>query len=154
MFIKKIALAGLAFCSTFAMVPSAKADFISSPGRYDGGRLSIQTQRGTNCSSTAPDRASVGAAFGYENNDNYGYNYNNYNGADSSGLVGGVYVALPFGGPTLGDCNNILVMEEQRARLDMAVTLFEAGGMTADELKELAAEVKSFVTGSALAPKD
>ena len=144
---KKLLTGTLAAASVFTMTPAAQAQYISSPGRYDGGRISIQTQTGTNCSSTAPDRASVGVAAGYENRDSYGY-YGNSSGYDNSGMVGGVYVSVPFGGTDPGNCSTILEMEQQRARLDMAVTLFEAGGMTADELRELSEEIKGTVLSS------
>lgn len=141
-------IAAAAFISP--MAANAQA-IISNPGRYDGGRLSIQTQTGTNCSSTAPDRASVGVAAGYEDRDSYNY-YGNTNGYDNRGFVGGVHISIPFGGTDPGNCRNILAMEEQRARLDMAVTLYEAGGMTAEELKGLAREVKGIVLTSSEAP--
>ena len=138
--IKQIAFGFLALAATAG--PSFAAPFISSPGRFDGGRVSIQTQTGTSCSATAPDRASVGVAAGYENNDYSGRNNNN---SDNSGLVGGVFVAMPFGGAPAGNCDTILEMEQQRARLDMAVTLFEAGALTAEELQEIATDVKGYV---------
>lgn len=138
--IKQLALGLLAFAATAG--PSFAVPIISNPGRYDGGRVSIQTQSGTSCSATAPDRASIGVAAGYENND-----YNGGYGGDNSGLVGGIYISMPFGGQPAGNCDTILEMEQQRARLDMAVTLFEAGAMTADELKEIAESVKGAVRG-------
>lgn len=140
-------IAAAAFISP--MAANAQA-IISNPGRYDGGRLSIQTQTGTNCSSTAPDRASIGVAAGYEDNsyDNGFYNGGYYGAPDRSGFVGGVHLSIPFGGTDPGNCRTILTMEEQRSRLDMAVTLFEAGGMTAEELKALAEEVKGVVLTS------
>jgi len=49
---------------------------------------------------------------------------------------------MPLGGTSVGNCNKILSVEESRTRLDMAVTLFEAGGMSADELKQIATEIK------------
>ena len=144
---KTLIAGAVAVASIIGSAPSAQAQYINNPGRYDGGRISIQTQTGTNCSSTAPDRASVGVAAGYENRDSYGY-YGNSSGYDNSGMVGGVYVAVPFGGPDPGNCSTILEMEQQRARLDMAVTLFEAGGMTADELRTLSEEIKGTVLSS------
>ena len=142
--IKQLALGVLAFAATAG--PSFAVPFISNPGRYDGGRISIQTQSGTSCSATAPDRASIGVAAGYEDNDSYSYG-GGYGGGNNSGFVGGVYVSMPLGGKGVGDCSTILEMEQQRARLDMAVTLFEAGAMTADELKEIADSVKGAVRG-------
>ena len=143
MFTKILSTAALATLTILPLGASA-GTIIGSPGRYDGGRVSIQTQTGTSCSATAPDRASLGVAAGYENTDNYGY-YGQGSGYDSNGLVGGVYVSMPFGGQPIGNCNTILSVEEQRARLDMAVTLFEAGAMTADELKALAEDVKATI---------
>ena len=46
--------------------------------------------------------------------------------------------AMPFGGEPTGDCRLKIEMEQQRARLDMAVTLFEAGAMSQEELQEVA----------------
>ena len=114
---------------------------IGNPGRYDGGSLGVQTQTGTNCSSSAPDRASISTVVGNRTRDYDGYR-GSYGSSDSNDLVGGVIVTIPFGGRQLGDCSALLEMEEQRARLDLAMTLFEAGAMTAEEIKLLAEEVK------------
>lgn len=140
--IKQLALGVLAFAATAG--PSFAVPIISNPGRYDGGRVSIQTQSGTSCSATAPDRASIGVAAGYEQNNQYG-GINVNTGSNNGGFVGGVYVSMPIGGRSAGNCDTILEMEQQRARLDMAVTLFEAGAMTADELKEVAESVKGSI---------
>ena len=131
--IKRITMGAIALFT--AAGPSLAVPIISNPGRFDGGRISIQTQTGSSCSATAPDRASVGAAAGYQDGDR------------DSGLAGGFFVAVPFGGTPAGNCNTILEMEQQRARLDMAVTLFEAGAMTAEELQEIANDVKKYVQG-------
>ena len=131
--IKQITMGALALLATAG--PSLAAPIISNPGRFNGGRVSVQTQTGSSCTATAPDRASVGAAGGYQNGD------------EDSGLAGGFFVAIPFGGTLAGNCNTILEMEQQRARLDMAVTLFEAGAMTAEELREIANDVKGYVQG-------
>lgn len=140
--LKKLVMAGLMLASTAAFTPVANAGpIIGSPGRYDGGRVSISTQTGTNCSATAPDRASVGVAAGYESVDRNNFT-NGSSGYDNSGFTGGVYISMPLGGADVGNCNTILQVEENRTRLDMAVTLFEAGGMTADELKQIATEIK------------
>lgn len=139
---KKLAVVGAVIASAATFAPSVTAGpIIGSPGRYDGGRVSISTQTGTNCSASAPDRASIGVAAGYESVDR-----NNFTGGssgyDNSGFTGGVYVSMPLGGADVGNCNTILRVEENRTRLDMAVTLFEAGGMSADELKQIATEIK------------
>jgi len=138
------AVATLAAMSTPAMANG----IISNPGRYDGGRLSVQTQRGTNCSSSAPDRASFSVVAGYRGND-YEYSYagdRGYRGSPDNGeFVGGAVVTIPFGGPDFGNCSNLLEMEEARARLDMATTLFEAGAMEAEELRAVAEEVKGII---------
>ena len=131
--IKQITMGALALLATAG--PSLAAPIISNPGRFNGGRVSIQTQMGSSCSATAPDRASVGATAGYQDGDR------------DSGLAGGFFVAVPFGGAPAGSCNTILEMEQQRARLDMAVTLFEAGAMTSEELQEIANDVKGYVQG-------
>lgn len=141
--LKKLVMAGLMLASTAALTPVANAvPIIGSPGRYDGGRVSISTQTGTNCSATAPDRASIGVAAGYESVDRNNF-YGGSSGYDNSGFTGGVYLSMPLGGTDVGDCNKILSVEESRTRLDMAVTLFEAGGMSADELKQIATEIKA-----------
>ena len=125
-----------------APLSAEAAPFISNPGRFNGGRVSVQTQTGTSCSATAPDRASLGVAAGVDGNDSdSGY----YGSENRAGFAGGVFIAVPFGGQPVGDCNLILEMEQQRARLDMAVTLFEAGAMTSEELKEIAEDVKQYV---------
>ena len=139
---EKLAVVGAVIASAATFAPSVTAGpIIGSPGRYDGGRVSISTQTGTNCSASAPDRASIGVAAGYESVDR-----NNFTGGssgfDNSGFTGGVYVSMPLGGADVGNCNTILRVEENRTRLDMAVTLFEAGGMSADELKQIATEIK------------
>ena len=111
---------------------------ITPASRYDGGRLSVQTQTGSNCSSAAPDRASVSAVAGTRDR--------SFTGGYSSGsqdLVAGVAVSIPFGGPALEDCNGLLRIEEARNRIDLAVTLFEAGAMTADEFKAIMEEAKA-----------
>ena len=117
--------------------PAFSNTLISSPQRFSGGRVNIQTQTGTSCSATAPDRASIGVAAGYQDNSTSG----EY-ASDNSGLAAGVFVAMPFGGEPTGDCRLIIEMEQQRARLDMAVTLFEAGAMSQEELQEVANDVK------------
>ena len=57
----------------------------------------------------------------------------------------GIGISIPFGGPQLGDCTKLLQMEEGRNRLQLAVELFEAGGLSAEELKAIAAEVANTV---------
>ena len=142
------ALLGLtAGLATFGMSAPVMANgIISNPGRYDGARLGVQTQRGTNCNSSAPDRASFSLVAGYRDRDyDYGYrsDYGSYKGSPDNGeFVGGAIVSIPFGGPDFGDCSKILELEEARAQLDMATTLFEAGAMTADELRVVADKVK------------
>lgn len=126
---------------TATAAPSLAGPIISNPGRFDGGNISIQTQSGTSCSSQSPDRASIGVAAGYENNSGGG----GFSGGDNSGLSAGVFVAMPLGGETAGNCRLILEIEEQRARLDMAVSLFEAGALDANELREIAEDVKSYI---------
>lgn len=115
---------------------------VTTPSRYDGGRLSVQTQTGSNCSSSAPDRASFSAVAGTRDR--------SFTGGYSSGsqdLVAGVAVSIPFGGPGLEDCNGLLRIEEARNRIDLAVTLFEAGAMDADEFKAIMEEAKSVLRG-------
>lgn len=139
-------LATKLFAATFGLflaAPATAAPLIGGHGNYDGGRLSIQTQTGTSCSSSAPDRASIGIAAGFEDN-----NFDTPFGgtpADNGSLAGGVFIAIPFGGQDPGNCRQILTMEEQRTRLDMAVTLYEAGALTEEELKAVAEDVKRFV---------
>ena len=117
----------------------ARANGIITTSRHaDGGRLSVQTQTGTNCSATAPDRASVAAVAGSRSRDSSG----NYD-SNSSDLVAGVAVIIPFGGQSYGNCNKLLELEEARNRLDLAVTLFESGAITAEEFKETAERAKS-----------
>ena len=125
---KRLALGVLTLAASAA--PSMAAPLISSPGTFSGGNVSIQTQSGTSCSSQSPDRASVGAAAGY---------------GDDGGAAASVFVAMPFGGSVSADCRAFVELEEQRARLDMAVTLFEAGALDADELREIAEDVKQYV---------
>ena len=133
---KRIALGVLTCVATAA--PSMAAPLMSSPGNFSGGNVSIQTQDGTSCSSQSPDRASIGAAAGYQDGSSFG------SGSGSS-LAGGVFIAMPLGGSVSADCRTFVELEEQRARLDMAMTLFEAGALDADELKAIAEDVKRFV---------
>ena len=122
--------------------PSLANGIISNPGRYDGGSLGVQTQTGSNCSSSAPDRPSFSLVGGKRSKDydNYGDRFSR--GNDTTDFVGGAVITIPFGGPQLGDCSALLEMEEQRSRLDLAITLFEAGAMSAEELRAVAAEIK------------
>ena len=140
--------------ATVAMVgmatPAMANGIISNPGRYDGGRLGVQTQRGTNCTSSAPDRASFSLVAGYRDRDySYGYSdgYGFRGSPDNGEFVGGAVVSIPFGGPDFGDCTNLLELEEARARLDMATTLFEAGAITTEELKAVAEATKAVIYG-------
>ena len=124
--------------------PSLANGIIGNPGRYDGGSLGVQTQTGTNCSSSAADRPSISAVAGTRSKEYYGSRGYSYT-TDNNDLAAGVIVTVPFGGKDLGDCTKLLTIEEQRARLDIAMTLFEAGAMTAEEIKLLAEEVKGVV---------
>lgn len=137
----RIALGVLTLIATTAG-PTIAAPLLSGNGQFSGGNVSIQTQSGTSCSSQTADRASIGVAAGYEDSSTSG---DFGGGSGGSGLAAGIYVAMPFGGTISADCNGIVVLEEQRARLDMAMTLFEAGALSADELKEIAEDVKKYV---------
>jgi len=142
------ALGAASVMASFVAPLSASAQaIITNPGRYDGARLNVQTQRGSSCSSTAPDRSHFSVTAGHRNYnyDNVRYNGNYYGGNDSGEFVGGVVLTIPFGGPNFGDCSNLLELEEARAQLDMATTLFEAGAMTAEELKEVADRTKAVI---------
>ena len=54
-------------------------------------------------------------------------------------------VSIPFGGPKLKDCSNLLAMEEARNRLQLAMTLYEAGGLSATELQEVVKDTAQLV---------
>ena len=136
---KKLALSALAVMATAG--PTFANTLITSPQRFSGGNVDIQTQTGTSCSASAPDRASVGISAGYQESSGGGRRNNN----DDGGLAAGVFLAMPFGGQPTGNCNLIIEMEQQRARLDMAVSLFEAGAMTQEELQEIANDVKRYL---------
>jgi len=112
--------------------PATANGIIAPARRFDGGRLSVQTQTGSNCSSSSPDRAAISATAGVRGQDRFsGINYN------SQDLLGGVSVTIPFGASQKGDCSKLLKIEEARNSIDLAVTLFEAGAMSADEFKEV-----------------
>lgn len=118
---------------------SAWANGVIAPARrFDGGRLSVQTQTGSNCSSSAPDRAGISAATGVKDRAfDGGY------GNGSQDLVSGIAITIPFGGPKFGDCSSLLKLEEARNKIDLAVTLFEAGALSAEEFKAVMEEAKS-----------
>ena len=130
------------FALSFLCVGQAQANgIISNPGRYDGGSLGVQTQTGTNCNSSAPDRASISAVAGNRVVDYNGSSINN----GQTDLSAGIIFTLPIGQTVSGDCSKLLEMEEYRSRLDLAMTLFEAGAMTPDEIKELSEEIKQYI---------
>ena len=138
-----VALVGMA-------TPAMANGIIRNPGRYDGARLGVQTQRGTNCTSSAPDRASFSVVAGYRDRDyNYGYSdgYGFRGSPDNGEFVGGAVISVPFGGPDFGDCSKLLELEEARSRLDMATTLFEAGALSTEELKAVADDAKRVIYG-------
>jgi hypothetical protein len=113
---------------------------ITTTRHADGGRLSVQTQTGSNCSASAPDRPSLSVVGGVRDRD-YGF------GSGGQDTVAGVAFTIPFGGQKIGNCNDLLSIEEARNRIDLAVTLFEAGALTGEEFKAIMAEAKSVLLG-------
>ena len=131
--------------------PSWANGIIAPARRFDGGRLSVQTQTGSNCSSTAPDRAAVSVVAGYRDRD-YTYTGGYYGNTGSGDFVGGVALTIPFGGPDFEDCNGLLTIEEARNRIDLAVTLFETGAMSADEFEQVMRDARAVLGVSADRP--
>ena len=52
-------------------------------------------------------------------------------------------ISIPFGGPSLGNCSTLLSFEEAQNKLALAMTLYEAGGLSTTELQEIVSSVKS-----------
>jgi hypothetical protein len=104
--------------------------------RFESGRISIDTATGARCSSTGADRASFTVA-GTHHDDT------SFNAGREARVVAGI--SIPFGGPSLGNCNTLLEHEEARSRLELAAQLFEAGAIDAEEFKEIAEEVADLV---------
>ena len=139
-------IAGAAVVALSVMCPLAAeaSTIISHPGRYNGGSLGVQTQTGTNCSSTGADRGAIGVfATGGTGGNNYG-GFGSYSTGGSDARAG-IGISIPFGGPKIGNCSKLLQMEEGRNRLQLAMELFEAGGLSAEELAEIAADVANSV---------
>lgn len=55
----------------------------------------------------------------------------------------GMGFSIPFGGDSLGNCSTLLTYEEAQNKLALAMTLYEAGGLTARELEGVVSSVKS-----------
>lgn len=141
----KWCLLGLSF---LCVSPAYSNTIIRQPSRFSGGRITIQTATGGSCSSTAPDRASIGVVAGSSISD-----YESLNSAttssgsyrDNAELIAGVGVTIPFGGAPAANCNKIVEMEEARTKMELAVTLYESGSLTKDELNAILNETKSIL---------
>jgi len=73
------------------------------------------------------DYADVNTTYGYGG----GYN------RDSNELVGGVALTVPLGGTIQANCDTIVEMEEARTKVELAVTLYEAGSITKEQLQQI-----------------
>ena len=119
-----IAISSLAvlFCTT----QSARADYIQTQ-RFEGDRISIDSQTGAQCSSRAADRANASLIGSARDND-----------SRVAALI-----TIPFGGTKQGDCSELLKHEEARSRLELAAQLFEAGALEPQEFKAIAEDIAS-----------
>ena len=108
--------------------------------RYESGSLGVQTQTGTNCTSRGADRGAIGV-FATGGTGGGGSSYDSFGSYSTSSARAGIGISIPFGGPKIGNCSKLLEMEEGRNRLQLAMELFEAGGISAEELAEIAADV-------------
>lgn len=119
---------GLAVASQILYHSPVQAGPIVSTTKFSSGRLSVQTVQGSSCSSTGADRSSL----------NFGTGYDEVNGTSV-----GMGISIPFGGPSLGNCSTLLSFEEAQNKLALAMTLYEAGGLSTTELQEIVSSVKS-----------
>lgn len=128
--------------------PASAFTSIRQPTKFSGGRVTVQTAAGGSCSSTAADRATIGVIAGTTAEDydqlNNGSSFGSYN-TDNSEIVAGVGLVIPIGGTVSANCNKLVEMEEARTKMELAVTLYESGSLTKEELNEILAETKSIL---------
>ena len=130
-------------------VGAASAIPLRQPSKFNGGRVTVQTAAGGSCSSTAPDRASIGVIAGTTAKDYQELNTTSSFGGgsyrDNSELVAGVGLVVPIGGTVSANCNKLVEMEEARTKMELAVTLYESGALSKEELNVILTETKSIL---------
>lgn len=96
--------------------------------------MDIETSEGVRCRSSVGDRPSfeVGLLYPLQSYDN-----NSSESSIQSSAIAGMHFRVPFGGPKQGDCSKIKKLEENSIRLKRAQELFDAGLLTAAQMKEL-----------------
>lgn len=112
----------------FAGAQPSRANHVPNPERFSSGRLSVDSSTGGRCDSTGADRPSISVT----------------GGAGDDPFVG-TFITIPFGGPSIGDCTELLRHEEGRSRLELAAQLFEAGAISAQEFKDIAVDVANLI---------
>jgi len=128
--------------------PASAFTSIRQPTKFSGGRVTVQTAAGGSCSSTAPDRATIGVIAGtttedYETLNSTSTSFGGYR--DNNELVAGVGLVIPIGGTVSANCNKLVEMEEARTKMELAVTLYESGSLTKEELNQILNETKSIL---------
>ena len=100
--------------------------------------MDIETSEGVRCRSSVGDRPSfeIGLLYPLQQN-----GYDNSISSSTQSSIAGMHFRVPFGGPNQGDCSKIKKLEENSIRLKRAQELFDAGLLTAAQMKELGRQI-------------